>query len=239
MNKYKYVKLVIPRDKYVYWLSPYDLITNDKKLRVHLSVFPEISFDDDADDNLAFYENEEDVENQPVFIGKRATDLIETPPDISRQKSMLTESVKKLMFENRISKLKLKTDSVTFPDSLMKFLNPFDIYKEFKDVLTWDDRTTYDHKEVIETKVFNPVGEIFVHSIFTDANTEHWLILTEVDIFLPNRKDIDSCSYDLETTKLSQFSIGIIKDKNQGREYFELTIQAGCFQVLATGGLWK
>lgn len=67
---------------------------------------------------------------------------------------------------------------------------------------------------------------------------KHWLLLTKVDIFLPNRKDIDSCSYDLESTELSEFSIKISKDKNQGRGYSELTIQAGCFQILATGGIY-
>lgn len=238
MNKYNYIKLTIPREKYVNWISAYDLIANDRKFHVHLSVFPEICFDDNVDDNFAFHENEEDIENQPVSIGKRALDLIETPPEIKKQKIMLTESVKRIMFDTQSSKLKLKTDSVTFPYSLNKFLNPFDIYNEFNEALTWDDRSTYDHKEVIETKVFKPVDERFVHSILTYTDMKHWLLLTEVGIFLPNRKDIDSCSYDLESTELSEFSIKISKDKNQGRGYSELTIQAGCFQILATGGIY-
>ncbi|CEJ01802.1 hypothetical protein RMCBS344292_15823 [Rhizopus microsporus] len=143
------------------------------------------------------------------------------------------------MFDTQSNKLKLKTGSVTFPDSINKFLNPFDIYNEFSEALIWDDRITYDHKEVIETKVFKSVGERFVHSILTDTNIKHWLLLTEVDIFLPNKKNIDSCSYDLESTELSKFTIKISKDKNQGRRYSELTVQAGCFQILSTGGIYR
>ena len=31
MNKYNYIKLTIPREKYRNWISAYDLITNDRK----------------------------------------------------------------------------------------------------------------------------------------------------------------------------------------------------------------
>lgn len=77
-----------------------------------------------------------------------------------------------------------------------------------------------------------------MHSILTDTNMKHWLLLIEMNIFLPSKKDIDSCSYDLESTELSKFSTKISKDKNQGRRYSELTIQAGCFQILATGRIY-
>ncbi|KAG2205551.1 hypothetical protein INT47_005926 [Mucor saturninus] len=55
----------------------------------------EIASDDDEVDIISFHKNEEDTDNQTVNIGKRALDLIETPPDIKKQKIMLTESVKK------------------------------------------------------------------------------------------------------------------------------------------------
>jgi hypothetical protein len=220
------------------WISAYDSIASDKKFNIHLSVVPRISSDDNIADDVMLYESEEQVNNQPITISKRALDLIETPPDLKRQKAMLTESVKRILFDSQSSRLKLKTDSVNFPKSLSKFLNPFDIYKEFNEVLTWDDRLTYDCKEIIEAKVFKPVGEKFIHCILTDTDMEHWVLLTEFDVFIPNRKDIDSCNYDLNSMELSKFSVKVTKDKNQGRGYSELIIQAGCFQILSTGDIY-
>ncbi|KAL9558134.1 hypothetical protein MBANPS3_001040 [Mucor bainieri] len=134
--------------------------------------------------------------------------------------------------------LPFKSDDIEFPAPLMKFLNPFDLYKQHVDSIRLPGGTIYHGKSLLENNLFKPIGEKFLHCIVTNSDMSSWVLITELDVFISNRKDLDNCGYRVPEENTAIFTIKVTVEKNQGRGYSELVMQAGDYQIVATGGLY-
>lgn len=95
-----------------------------------------------------------------------------------------------------------------------------------------DGHTTYIGQEHIENALSKPVGKSF----FANLDMSSWALITERDVFISNRKDLDNCGYTVPAENTATFSIRLTVEKNNGRGFSELIVQCGDFQIVATAG---
>lgn len=108
---------------------------------------------------------------------------------------------KRMILKTIKTSIPFKPDNIEFLVLLIKFLNPFDFYTQHNQSNHLLDGTTYHSKSHLETNFFQPVREKFIHCIITNDNMSSWVLITELDVFISNRKDLDNCGYRVPAEK--------------------------------------
>jgi hypothetical protein len=181
-----------------------------------------------------------DLEREPTVSlpNKRYLDLLDTPPNAKRHHRVLIDTMKETLYQAGYFKLKCANSSEQFPSPVYKCTHPhanYELLSECRDPTNLQ-AVINPSKKVLEENLFKPVDQKFVESVIITPSI--WILLTEVDIFITDRKDLDDCAYHLEPEKTHGLSIKTSTNKYLGAGYKELVMQYGSYQILGLAGIY-